>query len=103
MRKVDGISFSRIGEAVITSAHEFVVRIGLPPVEAGEEIEHVPITEKHGLGVIAAAIEPSTTRVRPDISSATGGFSCRAISTRHGDIPGCTSQGVGGIGAGSGP
>jgi len=41
MRKIDCIGLSRICQAIASTAHKLVVRVGLPPFEAGEEIHHV--------------------------------------------------------------
>src|SRR5882672_4484381 len=50
--KIDGVNLARLGQAIGALVHQFVMRLCLPPLETGEEINHVLVSLKHHHGVI---------------------------------------------------
>src|SRR5215475_10619033 len=70
------------------------MRLGFPPVEAGEEVDHDGVPVEHHHGVITAAVDPSSTRIGPDARAALGGFAGGLVSARHGDLPRCAAIGI---------
>ena len=87
-RQVDDVSLAGIREAVIARGHEAVVRIGQPPLEAGEEVDHMSVALEHRHGVVAASVHPTSARVGPHASAALGRLAGGLISSGHGDLPG---------------
>ena len=41
----------RIGDVEIAFGYLFLVRVGLPRLETGEEVNDVPVAQEHGLGI----------------------------------------------------
>ena len=94
-RQIDGVNFAGLGEAIVVVVHQFIVRLSLPPSEASEEVPHVAVADKHGLRVVAAAVDPAAASVGPDIGAATAALSGGLIAAGHHDVPGRAAQGVG--------
>ena len=100
-REIDGIDLAWLGEAVIAVRRQFVMRVGLPPVKAGEEIDHMSVPFEHCHGVIPTTVEPSTARVRPHVRSAPRGLTGGLVSTGHDDLPGRPAERVSRLRSGS--
>src|SRR6266700_3705711 len=49
--KIDSVNLARLGQAIGVLLHQFVMRLCLPPLETGEEINHVLVSLKHHHGV----------------------------------------------------
>jgi len=71
------VNLAGVGEAIVSAIYQLIVGIGLPPVKAGEEINDVAVADKHGLGVVAASVQPAAAGVGPDSGSALGGLAGR--------------------------
>src|SRR5262249_27385759 len=68
--QINGIDLAGLRETERSWIDEFVMRFGLPPFEAGEELHHVRITPEHRLGVIATTVDPTAASVWPDVRTA---------------------------------
>src|SRR5262249_33967562 len=66
-------------------------------IETHEEINHVLVALQHDHRVVAAAIDPTAARVRPDVDAASRAFSCRPVSAGHCDFPSHSPQSFRGI------
>src|SRR5262249_55124815 len=87
-----------LSDAVRAIVHQFVVGLCFPPLEAGEEIDHVLVAFEHYHGVIAAAVDPAAAGVGPDIYAAARALARSAIGAGHSDFPSAAAQSVGRIG-----
>src|SRR5213596_2037059 len=96
-RQVNRINLPRLCQTIGAIVDQFVVRFGFPPFETGEEIYHVFIALEHDHRVVAPAIDPASTGVRPDVDAASRAFSRRSVSAGHRNLPGASPQSLGGI------
>src|ERR1051326_3506715 len=98
MWQVDSIKLTRLRQTVTSSSDKFIVRICFPPLETGEEINHVSVTLEHRHCVIATAIHPAASSIGPNIRASPRTLTRRLVCTGHGDIPSRSTQRVGRIG-----
>ena len=68
------------GGSILLARARLVVWLGVPPIEAGEEIDHVRVSLENGHGVVTSAVHPSATRIGPHIRSATRGLATGLVS-----------------------
>ena len=99
MGEIHGVDLPGFRQAVVAVVHQLVVWLGLPPIEAGEEVDHVRVSLEHGHGVVTSAVHPSATRIRPHIRSAPRGLARGLVSPGHHDFPGRSAQRIGGLGS----
>src|SRR5580658_8388760 len=66
IRRVDRVDLTRLGKA-ICAIHDRVVRLRLPPLEAGEEVHHVLVSSAHHHGIVAAPVDPAAAGIGPDV------------------------------------
>src|SRR5271156_1115502 len=83
LRQIDCVGLAGIGEAVVAVVHQLVVRIGLPPRKAGEEIDHAAVAEEHGHSVVATAVKPPPAHVGADVGATANGFSSGLVGAGH--------------------
>src|SRR5665213_828357 len=95
--QVDCVDLARLGQAIGPPGDQFIVRVGLPPVEAGEELQNVAVAYEHGLSVIPAAVQPAATRVGPDVGAAFRAFAGSLVAAGHIDVPGAPAQRIRGL------
>ena len=99
-RQVDGVEPAWFGQAISAVVGQLVMRLGLPPRKAGEEIHDMRIALKHDHAVIAAAVDPAAAGVGPVAGAATGGFAGRLVAASHIDLPGGAAHVLGGSASG---
>ena len=56
MRQINRVKMTGVGKTEVSLIDQFIVRIGLPPFKAGEELNDVAVSDKHGLSIVAADV-----------------------------------------------
>src|SRR5262245_22523769 len=86
-RKINGIDFPGSGQAISAWSNQLVMRLGLPPLEAGEEIDDVFIALEHDHRVVPTPINPTAAGIGPDVHPPPGTFASRPIGAGHRNVP----------------
>src|SRR4029077_17633009 len=60
--KIDRVSLARFGQAIGAVVHKLIMRLGLPPLETCEEINHVLVSLEHHHRVISTPVDPASAR-----------------------------------------
>src|SRR4029077_15893777 len=96
-RQIDGINLAGFGKAESALTDQLVMRFRLPPLKAGEKVDHMLIAFEHHHGVITPAIDPPAPGIWPDVRAPAAGLSGGSICPSHGDLPCHLPQGLGRI------
>src|ERR1039457_6579752 len=83
VRKVNRVNIAGIGETIVCVIHQFIVRVRLPPLKAGEKLDDVAVTNEHGLGIVATAVHPTAARIGPDVGSTASTLPGSLIAAGH--------------------
>ena len=92
VRKVNRVNIAGISETIVFVIHQFIVRVRLPPVKAGEKLDDVTVTNEQGLGIVAPAVHPPAARIGPDVGSTASALPGCLIAAGHVDVPRRSAQ-----------